>query len=105
MSEQNQNLKREMRAKNNGELLTYEPFKTTAVCTHAGNLALGTTDLQEQQAYTTTFRPREVVEPPMVVARPTLTSRDQTFNYAENELPASVSRAACILKSSPVLSL
>ena len=35
------------------------------LCTHADNLALGDTHLPEQQAYTTTFRPREVVGPPM----------------------------------------
>ena len=49
-------------------------------CTHADNLALGNIDAPEQQAYkNTTFRPREVVGPPMeVVARPTLMPRDQT---------------------------
>ena len=52
------------------------------VRTHADNLALGNTDPPEQQAYTTTLRPREVVRPPMeVVARLTLTPWDQTLNY------------------------
>ena len=69
-------------------------FKTTG--THADNLALDNTDPPEQKADTTTFRPRMVVGPPMeVVARPTLTSRDQTLNYTENELPGSFSRASC----------
>ena len=48
---------------------------------HADNLALCNTDPPtEQQAYTSTVRPREVVGPPMeVVARPTLTPRGQTL--------------------------
>ena len=43
-----------------GEL---QPTGRSKLCTHAGNLALGNTDPPEQQAYTTTFRPREVVGP------------------------------------------
>ena len=77
-----------MHAKNNGELQPTGRSKllTVRTCTHA---ALGNTDPPQQQADTTTFRPREVVGPPMeVVARPTLTPRDQTSNYTENELPA-----------------
>ena len=75
-----------------GEL---QPTGRSKRCTHADNLALGNTDPPEQQAYTTSFRPWEVVGPPMeVVARPTLTPRDQTLNYTENELPASFSRAS-----------
>ena len=83
-----------MQPKNMGEL---QPTGRSKLCTHADNLrALGYADPPEQQAYTTTFRPREVVGPPMeVVARPALTPRDQTLNYAENELPASFSRASC----------
>ena len=67
------------------------------VTTHADNLALGNTDPPEQQAYTTIFRHRKVVGPPMeAVARPTLTPRDQTLFIpgTENELPASFSRAS-----------
>ena len=64
--------------------------------TYANNLAFDNTNPPEQQAYTTTFRPREAVGPPMeAVARPTLTPRDRTLNYTENELPASFSRASC----------
>ena len=75
-SKQDQNVKREMQPKNMGEL---QPTGHSKLCTHADNLALGNTDPLEQQAYTTTFRPREVVGPPMeAVARPTLTPRDQT---------------------------
>ena len=82
-----------MQAKNMGELQYTGLSKR---CTRGDNVALGNTDLPEQQAYTTTFRPREVVGPPMeVVARPTLTPRDQTLHYTENELPASFSRASC----------
>ena len=93
VSKQNPNVKREMQPKNMGEL---QPTGRSKLCTHADNLALGNTDPPEQQAYTTTFRPREVVGPPMeVVARPTLTPRDQTSNYTENELQASFSRASC----------
>ena len=66
------------------------------VTTHADNLALGNTDPPEQQAYTTTFRPLEVVGLIMeVVPRPTLMPLDKTVNYTENELPASFSRASC----------
>ena len=93
VSKQNQNVKREMQPKNMGEL---QPTGRSKLCTHADNLALGNTDPPEQQAYTTTFRPWEVVGPPMeVVACPTLTHRDQTLSYTENELPASCSRASC----------
>ena len=82
-----------MQAENMGELQPTGRSKLLYV--HADNLALGNTDPPEQQAYTTTFRPREVVGPPMeVVARPTLPPRDQTLNYTENELPASFSRAS-----------
>ena len=87
------NMKREMHPKNIEEL---QPTGRTKLCTHADNLALGNTDPPEQQAYTTTFRPREVVGHPMeVMARPTLTPRDQNSNYTENEVPASISRASC----------
>ena len=65
-------------------------------CTHPDNLALGNTNPPEQQADTTTFRPREVVRLAMEVAvRPTLTPRNQSLNYTENELPAFFSRASC----------
>ena len=65
-----------MQAKNSGEL---QPTGRSILCTHADKLALGNTDPPEHQAYTTTFRPREVVEPPVeVVSHPTLTPRDQT---------------------------
>ena len=65
------------------------------VCTHGDHLALGSTDPPQQKAVTTTIRPREVVGPPMeVMARPTLTPRDHTLNYTENELPTSFSRAS-----------
>ena len=48
------------------------------LCIHADNLALGSIDPPEQQAYTTAFRPPEVVGLPMeVVVRPTLTPRVQ----------------------------
>ena len=81
-----------MQPKNMGEL---QPTGRSKLCTHADNLALGNTAPPEQQAYTT-FRPREVVGPPMeVVTGPMLTPRDQTLNYAENELAASFSRATC----------
>ena len=63
------------------------------LCTHADNLALGDTHLPEQQAYTTTFRPREVVGPPMEMVARTLTPRDRTLNYTENGLTASFSSA------------
>ena len=94
VSKQNQNLKREMQPKNVGELQLADRSK---LCTHADNLGLGNTDPPGQQADTTIFRPPEVVGPPMevVVARPTLTPRDQTFDHVENELPASFSRASC----------
>ena len=93
VSKQNQNLKREMQPKNVGEL---QPTGRSKLCTHADNLALGNTDPPEQQAYTTTFRPWEVVGPAVeVVARPALTSRDETSNYTENELAVSFSRASC----------
>ena len=98
---QNRKVKIQMQAKNNARAATYGPFKTTA-CTHANNLALGNVDPPEQQAYVTTCRPREVVGPPTeVVACPTLTPRDQTLNYTENELPASFSRAS--LRSCPII--
>ena len=45
-----------------GEL---QPTDGSKLCTHADNLALGNTDPPEQQAYATTFRPQEVVRPPM----------------------------------------
>ena len=45
-----------------GEL---QPTDGSKLCTHADNLALGNTDPPEQQAYTTTFRPRGVVGPLM----------------------------------------
>ena len=84
-----------MRVKNNGEMQTNGPFKTTA-CTHVDNLALGYTHPPEQQADTTTMRPRDVDGSPMeVVARPTLSPWDQTINYTGNELPTSFSRASC----------
>ena len=68
-----------MQSRNMGEL---QPTGRSKRCTHADNLALGNTDAPEQQAYTTTLRPREVVRPPMeVVARLTLTPWDQTLNY------------------------
>ena len=71
MSRQNQKVKRERKPKNNGEL---QPTGRSKLCTHTNNL--GNTDPPEQ-AYTTTFRPWEVVGPSMeVVARPTLTPRD-----------------------------
>ena len=90
---QNPNVKREVQAKNNGEL---QPTGRSKLSTHADNLALGNTNPPEQQAYTTTLQPREVIGPPMeVVARPTLTPRDQTLNYSGNELAASFSRASC----------
>ena len=93
VSKQNQNVKRQMQAKNNGEL---QPTGRSKLSTHADNLALGNTNPPEQQAYTTTLQPREVIGPPMeVVARPTLTPRDQTLNYSGNELAASFSRASC----------
>ena len=80
-----------MHPTNMGEL---QPTARSKLCTHADNLALGNPDPPGQQADTTTFRPREVVAPPMeVAARPTLTPRDRTLNYTENELPASFSRA------------
>ena len=87
---QNQNVKREMQPKNMGELQPTGRSKLLRsiyhgmydVTTHADNLALGNTDPPEQQAYTTIFRHRKVVGPPMeAVARPTLTPRDQTLNY------------------------
>ena len=64
VSTQNQNVKIEMQPKNMGEL---QPTGRSKLCTHADNLALSNTDPPEQQAYTTTFRPREVVGPPMEV--------------------------------------
>ena len=75
--------KREKRnaAEKHGRAGTYGAFKTT-VCTrtHADNLALGNTDPPEQKAYTTTFRPREVVAPPMeVVPRPTCDAPGSNF--------------------------
>ena len=71
-----------------------QPTGRSKLCTHADNPALGNTDLPAQQACASTFRPWEVVGPPMeVVVRPALTPRDQTSNYTENELPASFSRA------------
>ena len=95
VSKQNNKVKREMRVKNNGEMQTNGPFKTTA-CTHVDNLALGYTHPPEQQADTTTMRPRDVDGSPMeVVARPTLSPWDQTINYTGNELPTSFSRASC----------
>ena len=70
------------------------------LCTHADNLALGTTGPPEEQAEATTIRYREVVGPPMeVVACPTLTPRDQNSNYTESELPTSFSRADAELYS------
>ena len=91
-----------MQAKNNGEL---QPTGGSKLCIHADNLlrVLCNTDPPEQQAYTTAFRPREVVGPPTeVVARPTLTPLDQTLHHTENELPASF--LDCImLKSPPIL--
>ena len=93
VSKQNQNVKREMQPKTMGEL---QPTGRSKLCTHAGNLALVNTDPPEQQACTSTFRPYEVVGPPMeVVACPALTPRDQTSNYTANELAASFSRASC----------
>ena len=53
-----------MQPKNMGEL---QPTARSKLCTHADNLALGNADPPEQQAYTTTFRPWEVVGPPMEV--------------------------------------
>ena len=73
--QQNQNVKGEMRPKNNEEI---QPTGRLKPCTHADHLALGNTDAPEQQAYTTAFRPPEVVGLPMeVVVRPTLTPRVQ----------------------------
>ena len=73
-----------------------QPTGRLKLRTHADNLALGNTDPPEQQAHTKTYRPRQVVGPPTeVVARPTLTPRDQISNYTEDELPASFSRASC----------
>ena len=64
-----------MQPKNMGKL---QPTGRSKLCTHADNLALGNTDAPEQQAYTTAFRPPEVVGLPMeVVVRPTLTPRVQ----------------------------
>ena len=78
VSKQNQNVKTEIPPKNTGEV---QPTGRPKLCTHAHNLALGSTYPPEQQACTTTFRPREVVGPPMeVVARLTLTPRDYTGN-------------------------
>ena len=84
VSKLNQNVKREMKQKNMREL---QPMGRSKPCTHADNLALGNTDPPEQQACKT-FRPRrEIVGFPMeMVARPTLTPRDQTLNDTENEL-------------------
>ena len=82
-----------MQAKNMEEL---QPTVRSKLRTHADNLALGNTKAPEQQACTTTFRSREVVGPPIeVAARLTLTPGDQAFNYTEDELPASFSRASC----------
>ena len=81
VSKQNPNVKKEIQAKNNEEL---QPTGRSKLCTHADNIALGNTSPTQQQAYTT-FRPLDVVGPPIdVVARPTLTPRDQNFNYTEN---------------------
>ena len=89
--------KREKRnaAEKHGRAATYGPFKTMYNMPTI-YVALGNTDPPEQQAYTTTFRPWEVVGPPMGggVARPALTPRDQTSNYTENELAASFSRTS-----------
>ena len=77
-------------------VVVFMAYATQVICTHADNLALDNTDPPEQQAYTTTLLPREVVGPLIeVVARPTLTPRDQTLNYTENELRASFLRASC----------
>ena len=83
-----------MKAKNNGGLRAVLNYvHRSKLCTHGDNLTLGNADSPEQQACTTTFRPREVVGPPMeVVVCPTLTARDQTFNYTQNELTSSFSR-------------
>ena len=100
LSKQNQNVKREKQPKNMGGL---QPMGCSKLCTHADNLALGNTDPPEQQAYTTIFRPREVVGPPMeVVARPTLTPRDQTLNYIEKKT-SSLVLDGIMLKSSQII--
>ena len=66
-----------MQQENSGEL---QPTGRSKLRAHADNLALGNTDPPGQQAYTTTFQPREVVGPLLeVVARPTLPSWDQTL--------------------------
>ena len=53
-----------MQAKGNGEL---QPTDRSKLCTRGENLALGNKDPPQQQADTTTFRPREVVGPPIEV--------------------------------------
>ena len=93
VSKQIQSVKREMQPENMGEL---QPAGRSKLCTHADNLALGSTDPPEQQAYKTIFRPWEVVGLPMeVVVRPTFDAPGSNFKYTENELPASFSRASC----------
>ena len=79
VSKQNQNLKREMQVKKCGRAATYGPFKTIYTCRQSRARQHRP---PEQQTYTTTVGPREVVGPAMeVVARPTLTPPDQTLNY------------------------
>ena len=66
----------EIQAKSNGEHNLLGPFATVHTCR---DLALGNTNPPQKQANATAFRFREIVGPPMeVVARPTLTPRDQT---------------------------
>ena len=98
VSKQNQNVKREMQPKNMGELQSTgrsKLLRSMHTCRqsrarqHRSTGAAGI-------VYMTTFRPWEVVGPPMeMAARPTLTPRDQISNYTEDELPASFSRASC----------
>ena len=78
-----------LQAQNDGEP---RPTGRSQQCTHNDHLALGNTDPPQQQADTSTIRPREAVGPPLeVVARPTLTPQDQTLNCTstENELQSS----------------
>ena len=82
-----------------------QPTGRSKLCPHAENLALGNTVHQSSRRTRRHIDPRRSLGLPWRWwrARPMLTPRNQTLNFTKSELPAIFSRAACMLKPSPII--